>query len=239
MPMRDNGYRAVGEAAAIFALALSTRWLYVHQTGDHPLRDIPIGATIAHVERAAGEAAGFASLYDAFLAGTLGMAGGDYQLVRGVQVAMGAVNCVLAWSLARAAFSPGVAVAAGLAAALYSPAIYFAGELLPPVLATCLVLLSLIALSQALTATGTSLFWLLPGWLLGLAVLAEWWVSLFALIILVWLLHRKNRGAAGWLALGISALPAARPPVVGLDAGICRAWTGRGLPPSLRPLARD
>ena len=42
--MRDNGYRAVGEAAAIFALALSTRWLYVHQTGDHPLRDIPIGA---------------------------------------------------------------------------------------------------------------------------------------------------------------------------------------------------
>ena len=217
MPMRDNGYRAVGEAAAIFALALSTRWLYVHQTGDHPLRDIPIGATIAHVERAAGEAAGFASLYDAFLAGTLGMAGGDYQLVRGVQVAMGAVNCVLAWSLARAAFSPGVAVAAGLAAALYSPAIYFAGELLPPVLATCLVLLSLIALSQALTATGTSLFWLLPGWLLGLAVLAEWWVSLFALIILVWLLHRKNRGAAGWLALGISALL--------LPALLWSAWT--------------
>ena len=209
MPMRDNGYRAVGEAAAIFALALSTRWLYVHQTGDHPLRDIPIGATIAHVERAAGEAAGFASLYDAFLGGALGMAGGDYQLVRGVQVALGAVNCLLAWSLARVVFSPGVAVAAGLAAALYGPAIYFAGELLPPVLATCLVLLSLIALSRALTATGTSLFWL-PGLLLGLAVLTEWWVSLFALITLVWLLHRKNRGAAGWLALGISAplLPA-------------------------------
>ena len=207
MPMRDNGYRAVGEAAAIFALALSTRWLYFHQTGDHPLRDIPIGATIAHVERAAGEAAGFASLYDAFLWGTLGMAGGDYQLVRGVQVALGAINCLLVWSLARAVFSPGVAVAAGLAAAVYSPAIYFAGELLPPVLATCLVLLSLIALSQALT--NASLFWL-PGLLLGLAVLTEWWVSLFALTILVWLLHRKNRGAAGWLALGISAplLPA-------------------------------
>lgn len=208
MPMRDNGYRAVGEAVAIFALALSTRWLYVHQIGDHPLRDIPIGATIAHVERAAGEVAGFASLYDAFLGGALGMAGGDYELVRGVQVALGAVNCLLVWSLARAVFSPGVAVAAGLAAALYGPAIYFAGELLPPILATCLVLLSLIALSQALTST--SLFWLLPGLLLGLAVLTEWWVSLFALVILVWLLHRKNRGAAGWLALGISAplLPA-------------------------------
>ena len=216
MPMRDNGYRAGGEAAAIFALALSTRWLYVHQTGDHPLRDIPIGATIAHVERAAGEAAGFASLYDAFLAGTLGMAGGDYQLVRGVQVALGAVNCVLVWSLARAAFSPGVAVAAGLAAALYGPAIYFAGELLPSVLATCLVLLSLIALSRALTATGTSLF-CLSGLLLGLAVLAEWWVSLFALVILVWLLHRKNQGAAGWLALGLSALL--------LPALLWSAWT--------------
>ena len=216
MPMRDNGYRAIGEAAAIFALALSTRWLYVHQTGDHPLRDIPIGATIAHVERAAGEAAGFASLYDAFLAGTLGMAGGDYQLVRGVQVALGAVNCVLVWSLARAAFSPGVAVAAGLAAALYGPAIYFAGELLPPVLATCLVLLSLIALSRALTATGPSLF-CLSGLLLGLAVLTEWWVSLFALVILVWLLHRKNQGAAGWLALGISALL--------LPALLWSAWT--------------
>ena len=216
MPMRDNGYRAGGEAAAIFALALSTRWLYVHQTGDHPLRDIPIGATIAHVERAAGEAAGFASLYDAFLAGTLGMAGGDYQLVRGIQVALGAVNCVLVWSLARAAFSPGVAVAAGLAAALYGPAIYFAGELLPSVLATCLVLLSLIALSRALTATGTSLF-CLSGLLLGLAVLAEWWVSLFALVILVWLLHRKNQGAAGWLALGLSALL--------LPALLWSAWT--------------
>ena len=216
MPMRDNGYRAVGEAAAIFALALSTRWLYVHQTGDHPLRDIPIGATIAHVERAAGEAAGFASLYDAFLGGVSGMAGGDYQLVRGVQVALGAVTCVLVWSLARAVFSPGIAVAAGLAAALYGPAIYFAGELLPPVLATCLVLLSLIALSRALTATGTSLFWL-SGLLLGLAVLAEWWVSLFALFMLVWLLHQKNRGAAGWLALGISALL--------LPALLWSAWT--------------
>ena len=215
MPMRDNGYRAVGEAAAIFALALSTRWLYVHQTSDHPLRDIPIGATIAHVERAAGAAAGFASLYDAFLGGVLGMAGGDFQLVRGVQVALGAVNCLLVWSLARAVFSPGVAVAAGLAAALYGPAIYFAGELLPPVLATCLVLLSLIALSRVLTATGTSLF-CLSGLLLGLAVLAEWWVSLFALVILVWLLHRKNRGAAGWLALGISAL---------LPAIMWSAWT--------------
>ena len=214
--MRDNGYRAVGEAAAIFALALSTRWLYVHQTGDHPLRDIPIGAAIAHVERAAGEAAGFASLYDAFLAGTLGMAGGDYQLARGVQVALGTANCVLAWSLARAAFSPGVAIAAGLAAAVYSPAIYFAGALLPPVLATCLVLLSLIALAQALTATRASLF-SLPGLLLGLAVLAEWWVSLFALVMLVWLLQRKKRGAAASLALGICALL--------LPALLWSAWT--------------
>ncbi len=239
--MRDNAYRAVGEAAAIFALALSARWLYIYQTGDHPLRDIPIGTAIVHVERAAGEAADFASLYDAFLR----VVGQAYPLVRGLQAALGAVNCVLVWSLARAAFSPGVAVAAGLAAAVYSPAIYFAGELLPPVLATGLVLLSLIALSQALTST--SLFWLLPGLLLGLAMLAQGWVSLFALITLFWLLHRQDWGAAGWLALGVAAplLPALLGSAwtpgfaeLGLAEGLGRVyalWQGTEFLPDLDP----
>ena len=45
---------------------------------------------------------------------------------------------------------------------------------------------------------------------------------------------------SGWLAgLGDLRAAAARPPVVGLDAGICRAWASRGLPPGLCPLARD
>ena len=54
------------------------------------------------------------------------------------------------------------------------------------------------------------------------------------------LVAAPEKPGSSWLA-GPGALrtAAARPPVVGLDAGICRAWAGRGLPPGLCPLARD
>ena len=198
MVLRNRG--AAAQVAAIFAAALATRWIYVHQSGGHPLRDVPLGPAIAHVERGLSEAAGFVSLYDAFLA----VAAGDLELVRAMQVVLGALNCVLLWLLARTVFPRGVAVAAGLALAFYGPAIYFSGELLPPVLATCLVLLALIALSRALATSGDRLFWV-PGLLLGLAALTEWWTCLFALVLALWLL-RSNRGGALRLALGTAAL---------------------------------
>ena len=202
--------------AAIFAAALATRWIYFHQSGGHPLRDVPLGSAIAHVERASGEAAGFASLYDAFLA----IPPGDLELVRAIQVVLGALNCVLLWSLARTVFSPGVAVAGGLGLAFYGPAVYFSGEILPPVLATCLVLLALLALSRALASSEARPFWL-PGLLLGLAALAEWWVCLFALALALWLL-RSSRGAALRLALGTAA--------VLLPAWLWSAWTPEAAP---------
>ena len=219
MAEQEGRYGASVQAAALFALGLSARWMYVQQTADHPLRDVALGTAIGFVERAgAADATEFTLLYDAFVAGVFALGGHDYGLVRGVQVVLGAGNCVLAWLLARAVFSPRVAAAVGLAAALYGPSIYFAGELLPPVLATTLVLLSLITLSRALSAAQAQRFWL-PGLLLGMAVLAEWWVSLFALASVVWLLRRQNRGAgaAAYLALGICALL--------LPALLWTAWT--------------
>jgi len=212
--------RLAGQALVIFVLGLSARWIYVHQAGDHVLWDIPVGAAITYVGRAGGAegGSGFASLYDVLLAGAAGVGGQDYRLVRGIQVALGACNCVMAWSLARTTFSPRVAVAAGLATAFYGPSIYFAGEILPAVLATSLVLLSLILLHRALVSAKAQSF-LLPGLLLGAAVLAEWWVSLFALVTVVWLLLRKDQGAsaAGLVAIGISALL--------LPAFLWSAWT--------------
>ena len=218
----EAGSAVAGQAAAIFALGLAARWIYIHQAGDHVLWEIPVGAAIGHIERAAaGEgAAGFTSLYDVFLAGAA--RGQDYSLVRGIQVVLGAGNCVMAWLLARAAFSPGVAVAAGLATALYGPSIMFSGELLPAVLATSLVLLSLILLHRALSSPEPRSY-VLPGLLLGSAVLAEWWVSLFALTAVIWLLLRKDQGAgaAGHLVIGMSALL--------LPAFLWSAWTPDGV----------
>ncbi|MCY3738964.1 MAG: tetratricopeptide repeat protein [Gemmatimonadaceae bacterium] len=216
MLLRDKTSSAAAQAASIFAAALAARWIYVHQSGGHPLRDVPLGPGIPHVERASGEAAGFASLYDALLAG----AGVDLELARAAQVVLGALNCVLLWSLARAALPPGAALAAGLALAFYGPAIYFSGEILPPVLATSLVLLALIALARAFDSSHARGFWL-PGVLLGLAVLAESWVCLFALALPLWLV-RSNRGAALPLAVGTAA--------VLLPAFLWSAWTPETAP---------
>ncbi len=216
MSLGEKGRSAAAQAAAIFAAALAARWIYVHQSGSHPVRDVPLGSAIAHLERSSGEAAGFASLYDAFLA----ILPGDLDLVRGVQVVLGAVNCVLLWWLARSVLPPRAALGAGLALAFFGPAIYFSGEILPPVPATCLVLLALITLSRALASSGKRPFWL-PGLLLGLAALAEWWICLFALALALWLL-RSHRGAALPLALGTAA--------VLLPAWLLSAWSPEAAP---------
>ena len=226
----EHGWnRAAGQASAIFALGLSARWIYVRQAGDQPLWDIPVGTAITFVERAGSGVSEFVSPYDALLtvaaglAGSTGMAGTDFALVRGIQVVLGACNCVLVWSLAQRAFSSRVAVAAGLAAALYGPSIYFSGELRPTVLSTSLVLLSLIALSRALVSESRSFF--LSGLLLGLTLLAQWSLSLFALATVVWMLIRKDHGAAGRLAVGIGA--------VLLSALLWSSWKPDAIEPGL------
>ena len=195
MPVQDN--RPAAEAAAVFALGLMTRWTYVHQAGDHILWNVPVADAIGHLERAAGGPSGFTSMYDVLLAGALGLgdasgaAAGDHALIRGTQVALGACNCVLAWWLARGLFSARVALAAGLAAALYGPSIYFSAELQPPVLATTLVLAGLVLLTRTLSLGGDRLW--LAGLLLGLAVLTQWWVCLFVLGTVLWLLLQRER----------------------------------------------
>ena len=217
MGLRERGSSAAAQAAAVFAAALAARWIYVHQSGSHPLRDVPLGPAIGHLERGSAGAAGFVSLYDAFVA----VVPGDLELVRAMQVALGALNCVLLWSLARGAgLPPGAAAAAGLALAFFGPAIYFSGEILPPVLATCLALLALTALSRALASSGVGRFWL-PGLVLGLAVLAEGWLLLFALALPLWLL-RSDRGAALRLAAGAAA--------VLLPVWALSAWTPEAAP---------
>ena len=49
MLLRDKTSSAAAQAASIFAAALAARWIYVHQSGGHPLRDVPLGPGIPHV----------------------------------------------------------------------------------------------------------------------------------------------------------------------------------------------
>lgn len=195
MRVQDN--RPAAEAAAVFALGLTTRWTYVHEAGDHILWNVPVADAIGHLERAAGGPSGFTSMYDVLLAGALGLgdasgaAAGDHAVIRGAQVALGACNCVLAWWLACSFFSARVALVAGFATALYGPSIYFSGELQPAVLATTLVLVGLVLLTRTLSLGGDRLW--LAGLLLGLSVLTEWWVCLFVLGTVLWLLLQRER----------------------------------------------
>ena len=209
---RGSGLSGVqGQAAAIFAAALSARWIYIFQDAVDPLRDVPVGNAVHQVARAAAGAGDFASPYDAFLALVALLAGGalsgaDYGFVRGFQVALGACNGVLAWLLARQILASRSAFAVGLAAALYGPSIYLSGQLLPSVLATSLVLLALLSLVRALQHDDEiGRFWL-PGGLLGAAALAHLWLASFGLAIIIWLLGRRDRAAAWRLALGLLAV---------------------------------
>ena len=158
------------------------------------------------------------------LDGSPGMTGADFGLVRGIQVVLGACNCVLVWSLARNAFSSRVAVAAGLAAALYGPSIYLSGELQPAVLNTSLVLLSLIALSSSLASHGVRSSFL-TGLLMGLAVLAQGGLLLFALAAVVWMLRQKAPGTAVRLVIGLAAIM--------LPALLWSAWKPSAVDPGM------
>ena len=188
--------------AAVIGIALVALWprlTYLSEVEQDPFWEVPTAASMPYVEAARGEGstAVASPLYPLFLRGlvTVGLA------PRYVQVLLGAVSCVLLALIGRALWGPSTGLIAALCAALYGPAIYFTGSLLPPVLAVFLVLSLLAALLWADEQNDGRAF-LGVGVLLGLCLLAAPQVALFAPAVLWWLWVGERQRACWACALG-------------------------------------
>ena len=188
--------------AAVIGIALVALWprlTYLDEVAQDPFLEVPTAASWPYVEAARGEGdtAVASPLYPLFLRGlfTVGLA------PRYVQVLLGVASCVLLALIGRALWGPGTGLIAALSAALYGPAIYFTGSLLPPVLAVFLVLSLLAALLWADQQNDGKAF-LGVGVLLGLCLLAAPQVALFAPAVLWWLWIGERQRACWACALG-------------------------------------
>ena len=203
----------------LFALALGLRAAYIFEIDDSPTFTHPPVDGVTYVKQAESIAAGNwlgrgqepfwqPPLYPYLLGLFRLFFGGDsfFYAVRLFQALAGAGTCLLAWHLGGRLFHPGVGLAAGAAAAVYGPLIYFDGEILPASLATFLDLAGLALLLRCLrrpTAPG----FLGAGALFGLASLTVPTVLGFAAGAAVFILVKAKRGAT--LSAPRLAFPAA------------------------------
>ncbi len=188
--------------AAVIGIALVALWprlTYLDEVEQSPFWEVPTAASMPYVEAARGEGkeAVASPLYPFFLRGfvAIGLA------PRYVQVLLDAASCALLALIGRTIWGPGTGLIAALCAALYGPAVYFTGSLLPPVLAVFLVLLLLAVLLWADRQSDGKAF-LGVGILLAFCLLIAPQVALFAPAVLWWLWVGGKRRVGWACALG-------------------------------------
>src|SRR5687768_8130807 len=118
----------------IFAVALAVRLIHIWQLKDSPFFDTLLGDANGYdvwAQRlAAGDWIGSevfyqAPLYPYFLGAVYAVFGRDLLIVRVIQALIGSASCVLLGLAGARLFSKHVGMAAGLALALWAPAIFF------------------------------------------------------------------------------------------------------------------
>src|SRR5689334_8236544 len=121
-------------ALVIFAVALAVRLVNVWQIKGTPFFDVLLGDARGYDQWAQRLAAGDwigtdvfyqAPLYPYFLGGVYAIAGRDLLIVRIIQALIGSASCVLLGMAGARLFSKRVGLIAGLALALWAPAIFF------------------------------------------------------------------------------------------------------------------
>ena len=148
--------------------------------------------------------------YPYFLAAVYYVSGGSHLAARMAQMALGLVNCVLAYFLGRLIFGRGPGLIAALFMSCYWVFIFFEGELLAPVLLVTLGL-SLIYVLSLWSDRLSFRRGLAGGLLLGLSALARANFLLFAPAVLVWswwlARYRRPRCRVGptWLGFALGA----------------------------------
>jgi tetratricopeptide (TPR) repeat protein len=187
-------------AVGIFALALALRLLHVFQLRHSPFFDVLLGDAHAYDEWARRIANGEwigrdvfyqAPLYPYFLGTIYAIVGHSLLAVRLVQAVVGAASCVLLGLAVRHFFSTRAGIAAGIALAIYAPAIFFDGLLQKSVLDIFFLALALWLISGLLDTTGRRRAWLALGLTMGALSLTRENALVFVLVIVGWSLFRR------------------------------------------------
>ncbi len=178
---------------AVFALALALRLLVLHQLQGSPFLQHPIidasmydAAAWQLVSGAPSEDVYYqAPLYSHFLAGIYALFGHQLTAAYLAQAVLGALACVLLLLIGRRLLGPREALAAGLLAAAYGPALFYDVQLLRTTLITCLTL-GVVLLAVSLEAGSRLSRFALLGALLGLTASAQESILLFVPLVLLW-----------------------------------------------------
>jgi tetratricopeptide (TPR) repeat protein len=216
---------------AIFLVALAVRLLHVWQIKGTPFFDVLMGDAKSYDEWAQRIAAGDwighdvfyqAPLYPYFLGIIYSIAGRSLLLVRVIHAVLGAWSCVLVGLTARRLFSPRAGLVAGVALALYAPAIFFDSLLQKSVLDEFFVCLMLWIAAGLINNPARRGAWLALGASAGALSLTRENALVFIVVILAWaiagsriaprdvLARRPLRHAAAFVAgLGLVLLPVA------------------------------
>ncbi|HJU43035.1 MAG TPA: tetratricopeptide repeat protein [Vicinamibacterales bacterium] len=193
----------------VFLVALAVRLIHIWQIRPSPFFDILMGDANGYdlwAQRlAAGDWIGSdvfyqAPLYPYFLGVVYAIFGRDLLIVRIVQAVIGAASCALLGMAGARFFSPRVGLIAGLALALWAPAIFFDGLIQKSVLDLFLVSLGLYLISTIVgnrePGTGSRTAWLALGASMGALALTRENALVFILVILIWAWFRHSRRIA-------------------------------------------
>lgn len=138
---QGRGKAATLEWGVLLLVALIFRLAYLWQWQNSIFAEVAVGEAACNLGLVSGTG-WYSRLYAGICATMAGEASWIW-MIRLLQTGIGALSCVLVWSIGATLFSLAVGRWAGVAAALYGPAIYYGAELTPAALAVFFSLLLL------------------------------------------------------------------------------------------------
>jgi len=189
----------------IFLVALAVRLLHLWQIKPSPFFDVLLGDAHGYdawAQRLAGgdwfgtEVFYQAPLYPYFIGVVYAAFGHDLFILRVCQALIGSAACALLGLAGTRFFSKPVGTIAGLALALYAPAIFFDGLLQKSVLDMFFVCLALWLLSRLVSGDATRATWLALGLAMGGLALTRENALVFIAVIVAWIVWLGRIGTS-------------------------------------------
>lgn len=189
--------RSVPSPVVVFLVALLIRLLHIWQLRRSPFFEVLMGDAqgyhdwarrIAGGEWIGGEVFYQAPLYPYFLGVIYAVIGEHPIAVRVIQALIGSGSCALIAMSGRRFFSPRVGLVAGLALAVYAPAVFFDTLIQKSVLDTFFIALALWLISQLVDEPFRTRVWLGLGLAMGALSLTRENALVFIAVIVVWCL---------------------------------------------------
>lgn len=213
--------RFLRPALLVFGLALAIRLIHVWQLRRSPFFEVLLGDGHGYDEWARRIAAGDwigsevfyqAPLYPYFLGTIYATLGHSLVAVRVIQAVLGAGSCAFLALAAARLFSRTVGLTAGIALAIYAPAIFFDSLIQKSVLDLLFITLSIWLISRLVDSPGSWHAWLGTGLAMGGMSLTRENALVFIAVIVGWALLRPLTHASmglrirsiGALALGLA-----------------------------------